>query len=132
MSRFIKNFIVILVLAITTSVPVMAQAPIREVKTFSVQEAISYYSKLYDTSSTEISRVIFCESSNNPNAKGDGGRAFGVAQFHKPTFDSFSKLMGEKLDYYSYHDQIKLMAWIWKNYPQYKSHWTCSRIVGII
>lgn len=111
----------------------MAQAPTqKEVKVLSVKETIAFYAELNNTSYTEISKVAFCESSFNPKAKGDSGRAFGVMQYHKPTFEAFSKLMGEELDYYSYNDQLKLTAWIWANYPQYKSHWTCSKMTGLI
>lgn len=134
MSIFFNNLIAILVLVIITSNPVMAEAPTQTVtsKVLTVKETIAYYAELHNTSYTEISKVAYCESSHNPKAKGDGGRAFGVMQYHRPTFERFSRLKGEQLDYYSYTDQIKLTAWIWANYPQYKSHWTCAKIVGII
>lgn len=132
MRKFIYKFIAVLALAITMSVPVMAQAPMQEVKTLSVKETISFYAELNNISSSHLSKVIFCESSYNPNAIGDQGLARGLAQFHKGTFDYFSKLMGEKLDYYSYNDQVKLMSWIWANYPQYRNQWSCTKIMGIV
>lgn len=132
MRKLFKNLIVILGLVITLSVPVMAEAPIKVVKTLSVQETISYYAEQYNVSESELLKVAKCESSYRSHIYGDGTRAFGPFQYHKPTFIAFSKLKGEQLDYYSYNDQVKLTAWIWKHYPQYKSHWTCAYITGIL
>ena len=115
------------------TVPVMAEAPkpVTPPKVLSVKETIELYAEVYDANVDELLDVAMCESSLNPKARGDGGRAVNIFQYHRPTFDRFSNLMGETLDYYSYHDQAKLTSWIWANYPQYKNHWTCSRIVGI-
>lgn len=135
MSKIFKNLIAILaVVAIITSTPVIASAPTRTMptKVLSVQETISYYAELHGASEKQLMAVAKCESSFKPAIKGDGGRAFGIFQYHRPTFNAFSKLMGQKLDYYSYSDQAKLTAWIWVHYPSYKSHWTCTKIVGIV
>lgn len=113
-------------LLIATISPAMAQAPIQDKpKVLSVKETIEKYAEIHDVSVEELLTVAKCESGYNPKAVGDGGRAVNIYQYHRPTFDRFSKLMGEQLDYYSYYDQAKLTAWIWKYYPQYKSHWTC-------
>ena len=40
--------------------------------------------------------------------------ANGIFQYHKPTWDRYSRLMGEELDYHSAHDQAKLTAFIFK------------------
>ncbi len=124
----------LVVIVITTISPVMASAPTRTqpAKVLSVQETISYYAELHGANEKQLMAVAKCESSFKPSIKGDGGSAYGIFQYHKPTFDAFSKLMGEKLDYYSYSDQAKLTAWIWVHYPKYKSHWTCTKIVGIV
>lgn len=114
-------------LLIATVTPAMAQAPTQTPppKVLSVTETIEKYAEIHDVSLEELLTVAKCESGYNPKAVGDGGRAVNIFQYHKPTFDRFSKLMGEQLDYYSYYDQSKLTAWIWKHYPQYKNHWTC-------
>lgn len=105
----------------------MAQAPVKiePPKVLSVTETIKLYAELHQVSEIELLTVAKCESGYNPKAIGDGGKAVNVFQYHKPTFIAFSKLMGEELDYYSYTDQAKLTAWIWKHKPGYKSHWTC-------
>lgn len=89
-----------------------------------VEAYIERYSCEYDVDKKTIRLIIKGESnfSCNPKGHNDGGRAFGVAQFHKPTFQMFSKEMGEQLDYYSCHDQIKLLAWSIANGKG--DHWT--------
>lgn len=89
------------------------------------KEQISFYASKYGASEKELLAVAKCESQFNPKAVGDKGKAKNIYQYHKPTFDSFSKLMGEKLDYNSYHDQAKLTAYIFSKHPKLKSHWTC-------
>lgn len=86
---------------------------------------IAYYSATYDINSAELSKVAKCESGYKKDVYGDGGYAFGVMQFHKQTFDMWSKEMGVDLDYYSSNDAIKLAAWAFAHGPSYKKHWTC-------
>ena len=90
-----------------------------------VKGIISYYADKYNASEHQLMTVAKCESTFNQKAIGDSGRANGIFQYHKPTFDRFSKLMGEELDYHSANDQAKLTAYIFTRYPQYRSHWTC-------
>lgn len=126
MSKIFYKSIAVFTFLIITSSSVMAKAPIQDKpKVLSVKETIEKYAEIHDVSLHELLTVAKCESGYNPKAVGDGGRAVNIFQYHRPTFDRFSKLMGEELDYYSYYDQAKLTAWIWKYYPQYKNHWTC-------
>lgn len=120
-----KITLVIVLIWACFNTPALAQAPEREVKDFSVKEMISYFAEYYKADEKELSKVAKCESSFNQKAVGDGGRAYGIFQYHKPTFDRFSKLLGEDLDYYSAHDQLKLTAFVFAEYPQYKKHWSC-------
>lgn len=90
-------------------------------------EYVDKYAEQYGVDSQVLKKVMFCESSNNPKAVGDGGRARNVMQFHKPTFDSYSKKFGEVLDYNSYHDQIKLASYMFSEGEE--SHWTCFKKV---
>lgn len=120
-----KFIIPILLLWVCFNSPVLAEAPKQEVKDLTVKEMIEYYADYYGASEKELSTTFKCESNFNQKAIGDGGKAVGIAQYHKPTFDRFSKLIGENLDYYSVHDQIKLTSYIFAEYPQYRTHWTC-------
>lgn len=86
---------------------------------------IEHFADVYGANTNELLTVAFCESGYKPHAVGDGGRAVGVFQYHKPTFISYSKKLGEELNYHSTYDQAKLTAFIWTNYPKEKRAWTC-------
>jgi hypothetical protein len=104
----------------------MASAPIEvKPKVLSVKETIQKYAELHQVSAEQLLTVAKCESSYDPKALGDNGKAANIFQYHKATFIGFSKLMGEELDYHSYEDQAKLTAWIWKYHPEYRNQWTC-------
>ncbi len=92
-----------------------------------VQESIVHFARVYKVQEKQLLAVSFCESSFNQNAIGDKGRAVGIFQFHKPTFDRFTKEMGEVLDYNSYQDQAKVASWAFSK--GYQSHWSCYKKV---
>lgn len=132
MSKIITHCAVLLTIGLFMTIPVIASSPTmplnaqnRLLSVVSPKSAIEYYADYYNAQKDELLSVSFCESSYNPHAVGDGGRARNIFQYHKETFDYFSKLMGEELDYDSYIDQARLTAWIWSNRPDLKKHWTC-------
>lgn len=84
---------------------------------------ITAYAKKFGVSQKLALDVAKCESSLRGNVFGDSGKAYGTYQFHKPTFEAFSKEFGEQLDYYNNEDNIKLAIWAFKKGRQY--HWTC-------
>lgn len=88
-----------------------------------VEDTIIYASKAYGGNLSQLKAVSWCESGNKYNVYGDGGDAYGIFQFHRPTFDQFSKEMGLELDYYSSLDQAKVASYMFANGKQ--SHWTC-------
>lgn len=95
-----------------------------KVTILSIEYGISYI-EMYKTlqGESELDHTV-CEKGGYC----DGGSAYGVAQFHKPTFESFKKtaiVQGysfEDFDYYNEDDQLELMAWAFKN--NLKHHWT--------
>lgn len=89
----------------------------------SVEGQIAYFSELYGGDAKIISKVMECESGGDHSVKGDGGRSTGIFQFQKETFNRISKAFGEKLDYNSKFDQIKLGTWALSN-PDYAKEWT--------
>lgn len=95
-------------------------------KPLSVQQYIVKYAQVYNVSEKQLLAVSKCESSYNTNAIGDSGKARGIYQYHLPTFLAFEKEFGEDLDYYSYHDQAKLTAYVFSKGEKYKKHWTCK------
>lgn len=140
MSKFNKMAGVLICLSILFSTPTYAQSPamgdpgipalpaVVPVAPKTTKEIVVDFAKKYQVSSTEMLGVMQCESKGNQSAVGDSGHAFGVYQYHVPTFNSFEKRMGEDLDINSKYDQIKLTAWAFSK--GYQSHWTCYRIMG--
>ena len=128
--------VLIVCLAITSLLafqPQRIEAEPQQIKEPTPKELISLYASQYGASETQLLKVASCESQFNPNAfhKNDGGKgkhSVGVFQYQESTFDQFDNLIGEDLDYYSYHDQIKLTAYVFAKYPKLKSHWTCYKI----
>lgn len=98
----------------------------------SPKEYISLYALKYGASEKELLSVAKCESSLVKSARGDGGKSIGIFQYKKNTFNQFSKLLGEQLDFYSYHDQAKLTAFVFAEYPKLKSHWTCWKKLAML
>jgi len=94
----------------------------------SPEEYADKYTAQYGVDPTIFKKVMWCESSNNPDAIGDGGAARNVMQFHKPTFVGYAKKLGKEMDYNSYKDQIELASYMFSIGEQ--SHWTCYKKVG--
>ena len=71
--------------------------------------------------------VAMCESRLDITAIGDHGLAYGIFQFHKETFELYSKKYGLDLDYTDPYDQTDLAARMFNNNLQY--HWSCYKKV---
>lgn len=94
-----------------------------------IVELIEKYSAEYNYSKKTAKAVAYCESEYKANAVGDHGKAYGVYQFHRATFEMFSKQMGEKLDYYNPEDNIKLAIWALANDKE--NHWSCYKKIAL-
>lgn len=93
-----------------------------------IDEKVNQFSDMYGIDSKLVSKVIECESKYDHTNLGDGGRAFGVMQYHKASFLRHAKLMGEpNLDYYSTYDQIKVGTWALAN--GHAREWTSYRAI---
>lgn len=88
-------------------------------------ELIYKYADQYDIDRDLALSVAKCESELKTTAIGDSGKARGVYQFHKPTFDMLSKRMGEKLNYKNTEDNIRLAMWAFSTDRGF--HWSCYR-----
>jgi len=69
--------------------------------------------------------IVACESSFNRKAVGDGGKAYGLAQFHKPTFYMMAKKAGYDGRWESSKDQIRLLKWAIDE--GYADEWSCPK-----
>ncbi|MDO8493669.1 MAG: transglycosylase SLT domain-containing protein [bacterium] len=89
---------------------------------------IKKYADQYDFPEKMALAVASCESEFKTTALGDRGKAYGIYQFHKPTFEMFSKKLGEKLNYHDTEDNIKLAIWALSQDKGH--HWTCYRKIS--
>jgi soluble lytic murein transglycosylase-like protein len=130
-----KKIIVFSLLALSMLIPNVEahqEVPIRppEAQIASPRTLIAKYADMYNVSEKLLNGVIKCESNYNPKAihYNDGGKgkhSVGIMQFQKSTFLTWEKRFGEDLDYYSYHDQIKLGAYMISKGQG--NQWTCYR-----
>ena len=97
---------------------------IRPLELYTVPELIEHYAILNDQDPKLLLKVADCESKYEKDLVGDSGHAFSVFQFHRPTFERWSKEYGEELNYESYHDHIELAAWAFAQGENYRKAWT--------
>jgi len=95
--------------------------------TAEIKEAIVYVSQKYLVDESQLMQTIKCESGfRHAGVFGDKSEitgeflAYGIAQFHKPTFDRYCAG-----SYYSAKDQLTCMAEMLKK--GLGSNWTCWR-----
>ncbi len=87
-----------------------------------IKEEISITSNKYGVDPKIVDAVVFCESSYNPHALGDGGKSRGLAQIHKDYHDISDE------DAYNPQYAIDFLA---KNIKEGNGHlWTCARNLG--
>ena len=73
---------------------------------------------------TIIDCLIRKESSWRVDVSGDSGRAYGLLQFHQPTFDMFAKKYNLNLDIKRPIDQIVLAKLMLNDNINYIRHWS--------
>lgn len=93
----------------------------------SIRQIIIKSAIVYNVKPEILVAVAKCESNLNNDSIGDHGKAKGIFQYHEQTFNSFSELIGKKLNYDSADDQAELTSFIFAHYPQYRNQWTCYR-----
>ncbi len=118
-SNFIKN------ITETQKIEEINCSSAGEVNRECVFKLIEKYSAEYGVPKKLATDIAACESSFRPDVYGDTGKAYGIYQFHKPTFELFSKKIGEDLDYYNVEDNIKLAMWAIAN--DKGRHWSCYK-----
>ena len=89
-----------------------------------IKRAIAVISEKYGLDYKQIYDTIECESGFKHDIYGDGLLAYGVAQFHKPTFEKYCQG-----DYYDMYDQLDCLGLMWSRGLQ--SQWSCyNRLYG--
>lgn len=95
-----------------------------DLSNLTVPELIDYFAVQYNQDPNLLKKIASCESGFTKDKVGDKGLAFSVFQFHKPTFDRWSKEMGQELDYGNYIDHVRLAAWAFSRGETYRDDWT--------
>lgn len=97
---------------------------------------IRYWAHVDQTDPEFLVAVARCESELKTTAVGDNGKAYGVYQFHQPTFEMFARMMREdgtiakdvSLDYRDTEHNIRMASWAFSTERDW--HWTCARNVS--
>lgn len=131
---FNKTKTILLAVAIAVSLPSLIQAdtkPPSYPPKVAVMLLAEEYSSKMGVSPFQVKYVLKHESGYSQDAVGDKGKAVGVSQYHLDTFNRyeglFFKATGQRLNYNSAQDQITLMTWQWRVYPQSKHEWSTYR-----
>lgn len=106
--------------------PVIAE-PLKISEELPLEKQVELFTLVYGGDAELNKKVIRCESGWDVKADGDGGISLGVAQFQLESFNRMSKAFGEKLDYNSSYDQLKLFVWAMNN--GYAREWTAYRAI---
>ncbi len=87
------------------------------------EASVRYWANRYGVDGDKLLATINCESQFNPQAVGDNGTSFGVAQFHNPVTDwGFSIKSALDPDF-----ATKEMARAWSKGQQRR--WSCYKIL---
>lgn len=122
--KFVKftflAFLIYIPIALASFNPV--SAPYIEVKEKTVQDIINEKAVEYNVSAKLISDIVFCESSFNVNALGDGGHSRGLVQI----YDSYHPNITHEQAY----DPEFAIDFLASNLAKGKGNlWSCYRIV---
>jgi len=91
---------------------------------YTINELSAYYSRIYKVDEKYARCIIFKESSYNPAAVGDGGKAVGLVQFHLPTWKRFRKMMGKPQTDTRFVAEDALDTFFWALSKGYDRHWS--------
>ena len=87
-------------------------------------QLIMKYADQYDVSAVHMWRTLRCESGLRPDAIGDGGKSYGIAQIHLPSHPTVTK--DQALD------KEFAIEWMAQKFSEKKQRmWTCYRILKL-
>ncbi len=104
--------------AATTSPPASAAVSIPAERT--IPQMIEYSAAMYGVSTSTMTSVLRCESSLRPDAVGDSGESFGIAQIYRPAHPEIS--VDQALDPEFAIDYLAQQLYLGNG-----SMWTCFR-----
>jgi hypothetical protein len=83
-----------------------------------IQEAVSYFQNALGLTLEQASGIVgnlMGESNLDPTAVGDGGLAYGIAQWHPPRQADFERQFGKLITESTFQEQLDFVAWELKN-----------------
>lgn len=116
--------------AVTVEPVVVEQNVTPVADTMSLEQIIDKFSLEYNIPKAWLINLAKCESTMGKYLIGDGGYAYGVYQYHEPTWKDFERWSGMDLDKYSMYDQTKMTAWALSTGRGY--NWSCDYRTGFV
>jgi hypothetical protein len=110
----LKLFIVILTIVFTPLVTIghaKAYAPELALKDQPIESIVTHFALENGVQPALVLKIMDCESGGVQDTVSDEGHSRGIFQIQKPTWDRFTKEMGEVLNYNSPMDQAKVATW---------------------
>ena len=125
--QIVRKILIVLILIGGLTVKVQAvEAPQRTLEDYTPQELVQYFAEQYNVSADNMLTTMFCESSFNPEAVGDGGNSYGLSQIHLPSWKG--TITKEQA-----LDPVFVTEFMAKQFAEDKEYlWTCARINGIV
>jgi hypothetical protein len=83
-----------------------------------ISKAVDYFRNALNLSVEQASGIVgnlMGESNMDPNAVGDGGQAYGIAQWHPDRQANFAKLFNKSIVGSSLEEQMQFVAWELQN-----------------
>jgi len=106
-----------------TPIPTPVEATTTVWTTEKIKDEISITSNKYGVDPKVVDAVVFCESSYNETALGDGGKSRGLAQIHK---DYHPEITDEEA-----YDPEYAIDFLARNIKEGRGYlWTCARDLG--
>lgn len=87
-----KTIIILAVLFLSGTTKIaIADAPLRQLKDYTVPELVQHFASQYNVSAEKMLATMKCESSLNIYAEGDNHTSFGISQIHLPAHPEVTK-----------------------------------------
>ena len=87
------------------------EVEVKHDRELSLEETIDKFSAEYNVPKAWLINLAKCESTMGTRLIGDNGQAYGVYQYHVPTWLDFEKWSGMNLNRQSQYDQVHMTAW---------------------
>lgn len=103
----------------TLKIDITEALPLAPVET-DIERLIRNYASFYEIDHNQLYKTLWCESRFNPNAIGDHGNSYGIAQIHLPSHPDITKTQAL--------DPRFAIEWTSQQFKAGRAYmWTCHR-----